>query len=98
MTPCKTAGLAAIAICEQRLQCAAPIVLDLAELMCYTKKVIGSERSGFRGKLATDKAVDFLQTTVSNRCLMAGLPCKETVLDIDGMMLSHRSGFFYQEA
>ena len=62
------------------------MLLDLAELMCYTKKVIGSERSGFRGKLATDRAVRFVRTTVLNRRLKAGLPCKETEIDIYGMM------------
>jgi hypothetical protein len=69
-------------------------MLDLAELMCYTKKVIGDEGSGLRGKLATGKSTGLVENQRLNRCPMAGLPMVDRRLGFDGMMRVRRSGFF----
>ena len=71
LTHCAIWGSVGLAICEQQLQSAALLLLDLAELMCYTKHAFGSEGSGSRGKLATDKAVGFVRNEVADRFLMA---------------------------
>ena len=84
------------ACCNGVLQTALTLILDLAELMCYSRTAVRKEGSGSTGKFATGSmrsSIGFGDGR-SSGLVMANLPIAGSTNIAIGMMPKHHSAFF----